>query len=128
MSGKNTGRSEITDALLAAMNDTTADIHVHVSERRWERNIYRRALAWFHFYRLQDTRQKNAVLIYLNTRSHRFAIVADDGLTHFLNKSYWDELGGCFREDLQSTQFERAVALTLRTLGVTLQKYFPRNL
>lgn len=74
----------------------------------------------------------HSVLFYIQLRARKFLIVHDfgDALTgpgrdlvppaHF-----WKVLSAELTTHLRSTQYERAIALTLRTLGMTLEKYVP---
>ncbi|MBC7692176.1 MAG: TPM domain-containing protein [Methylotenera sp.] len=120
--GKN---SPIVKALTIAERKTSGEIRVHLSRRLIEKDPLGRGLALFDEYKMTQTANRNAVLIYVNLRCQRFAIIADEGIHRAVGQMYWEELAVNLKEDLLSTYFENAISLTIFTLGVTLQKYFP---
>jgi uncharacterized membrane protein len=73
------------------------------------------------------TTDRNAVLIYLNRATRRFAILGDEGLHREVGQRYWDELAVNFAEDLQSTHYENAISLLVYSVGATMAKKFPRE-
>ncbi len=119
------GISPIVKALAWSESKCTGEIRVHVSRRWFDPDPYGRARDIFENFGMLRTSRKNAVLFYFNVRLQRFAIVADSGVDSELGDLYWKELAGNLKEDLQSTHFENAVAIAVRTLGVSLQKVYP---
>ena len=117
--------SPIVKAIGWAESKSTAEIRVHISRRWFEPDPYGRARDLFDHFGMFRTPRKNAILFYFNVRLQRFAIVADLGVDAKLGSAYWPELAGNLKEDLQSTHFENAVAIAVRTLGISLQKIYP---
>jgi uncharacterized membrane protein len=85
------------------------------------------ALRRFGEFGMSRTADRNAILVYLNRATRRFAIVADEGIHREVGQSYWDETGVNFAEDLQSTHYENALALLVYALGTTLARKYPRG-
>ena len=73
------------------------------------------------------TTKRNAVLIYLNLRKRKLAIVADEGMHQAVGQRFWEKLGRELRANLHSTYYENAVAITVREVGEALKKHFPRE-
>jgi uncharacterized membrane protein len=117
--------SKLRQALIESLTETTGEIRVHLSSRWGERNPLRRARRLFLRSELQRTAQRNAVLLYFNRRSRKFALIWDQGLEAKTGAGYWRELALLLEEDLRSTHFENALSITVRTLGITLKKHFP---
>ena len=95
-------------------------IQVHVT-RRWplfDRSPRVTAAAWGRKFGLDFSRE-NTVLIYLNQRSRRFSILYTPDWEKKTGPRYWIEYAEALRSDLLSTQWERALALAVRTLMVT---------
>ena len=84
-----------------------------------------RALEIFNAERLTESRHRNGILIFLNLRTKRFAILADEGVHRKQKQKYWDELSLQFQEDLLSTHHENAVVILLFTLLERLRKLYP---
>jgi uncharacterized membrane protein len=121
--GKRT--SSIAQAIQAVESASTAEIRVHITRRWFEPDPYGRALRVFFRMGMWRTRQKNAVLIYLNLRRKKFAIVADEGLLQKTGQKYWDHLGALLKDDLLSTFYENAIVITITTIGFSAKKHFP---
>ena len=83
------------------------------------------ALRLFEEYHLTRTTDRNAVLVYLNRATRKFAILGDEGLHRVVGQKYFDLLAVNFTEDLQSTHFENAITLLAFSVGTTLAKRFP---
>jgi uncharacterized membrane protein len=83
------------------------------------------ALRLFEEYSMTRTTDRNAVLVYLNRATRRFAILGDEGFHRAVGQKYFDILGVNFAEDLQSTHFENAIALLVFSIGTSLSKKFP---
>ena len=120
--------SPIVRAIAEAEKRTTGEIRVHLSRRWLERDPYERAHKLFHQYGMTRTAQRNGVLLYVNLRRRKFAIVGDEGIHREVGQQYWEELARALHEDLLSTHVENAVAISVRTIGATLQRFFPVDL
>lgn len=117
--------SPILRALIFLHQRVDADVRVHVAKRKFERDPMAYALELFEDHRLARTEKRNGILVYLNLKSRKFAVVADEGVHRLLGQRYWDELAANLREDLQSTYFENAIALTLYALATDLKRKYP---
>jgi uncharacterized membrane protein len=117
--------SPIVRAIAEAEVGTTSEIRVHLSKRLFEKDAYARACHLFSQYGMSRTTQRNAVLLYINLRHHKAAIVADEGAHHALGQRFYEawmrELGA----NLRGTHPERAVAMSVLDLGKELGKHFP---
>lgn len=119
--------SPIVQAIADAERGTTGEIRVHVSRSWVEKDAYAHAQRLFEQHGMTRTAQRNAVLFYVNARRHKFAIIGDEGIHKVVGQKYWEGLAQMLHEDLQSTHLENAIALAVRTIGITLQKYFPAD-
>jgi uncharacterized membrane protein len=128
--GKRTAEkfSPIVQAIAEAEKATTGEIRVHLSRRLWDPDPYGRARRLFAEYGMTRTAQRNGVLLYINLRKRRFALVGDEGVHQTVGQKYWEDLAQALHEDLMSTHIENAVAIAVRTIGATLQRFFPADL
>lgn len=117
--------SPIVQAIREAQRETTGEIRVQISRRWLEKDPFARARKLFSQFGMTRTSHRNAVLLYVNTRTRRFALVGDQGIHEAVGQRYWDELAQALGRDLQSTQIERAIAIAVLTLGATLKRFFP---
>lgn len=120
--------SPIVRAIAEVEKRTTGEIRVHLSRRWIERDPFARAQKLFQEYGMTRTAQRNGVLLYINLRRHKFAIVGDEGIHRTVGQKYWEELARALHDDLMSTHLENAVAIAVHTIGATLQRFFPADL
>jgi uncharacterized membrane protein len=121
-------RSPIVHAISECEKRSTGEIRVHVARYWFEKDPFGRASRLFEQFGMRRTRQRNAVLIYVNLRARKFAIAADEGIHAAVGQKYWDALARNLREDLLSTHFESAIAMAVWTVGLSLRKHFPAGL
>ena len=119
--------SPILIALTESERGSTGEIRVHLSRRWLERDAFARAAKLFREFGMVKTAKRNGVLIYVNLRRHKFAIVGDAGITEVVGNRYWEKLGRELAVDLRSTHHENAVAMTVRRVGDALRKHFPAS-
>jgi uncharacterized membrane protein len=117
----------ILKALRFVEKKSTGEVRVHVSRDRFEKDPMNTALRLFEEYSMTRTTNRNAILVYLNRATRKFAILADEGIHRAVGQKYWDLLAANFGEDLQSTHFENAIALLVFSVGTTLAKKYPKS-
>lgn len=118
--------SPIVEAIARAENHTRAEIRVHLSERIFEKDALARARQIFTRLGMSQTRERNAVLLYVNLRRRRFAIYGDQAVHDRLGDPVWRKILATLREDLLGTHPERAVAQCVDLIGVVLGQLFPK--
>jgi uncharacterized membrane protein len=117
----------IVRAIALAETGTTGEIRVHLTKRLIERNPHNRALWLFDRFGMTRTRQRNAVLLYVNLRRRRFAILGDQAIDQAVTQIYWRQLANQLTEDLRSTDPERAIAMAVESIGEKLKWHFPEE-
>jgi uncharacterized membrane protein len=117
--------SPIVAAILEAESRTTGEIHVHLSRRWYEKDPLARANRLFQRFDMAQTPQRNAVLLYVNLRKRRLALVGDKGIQARVSARFWKEQARELSQDLRATQFENAISAAVRRLGHELERRFP---
>lgn len=107
------GKSPVLEAIREIEAKSSVSIRIVVSKNRFENNPHKKSGRIFSVMPCQ-------VLIYLNLRKRTFAILSDERLSRVLSREYLSRLSHHLTEDLQSTYWENAVALAIRTIGVTI--------
>lgn len=115
----------ISDSIDEAERGTSGEIRVHISHRLFERDPMRRARQLFLKQELHLTKNRNGIMIYVNPRRKKFAIVGDQGIHSRVGQNYWDEWSKKLTEDLRSTHYENAICDAVKNIGETLKKFFP---
>lgn len=117
--------SRIVRAIQDAEKGTTGEVRVHLSKRWLERDPLARARKLFKRFGMERTTFRNAVLIYVNLRKRRLAIVGDNGIHEILGPRYWETVATRLARDLRRTHHENAIAAAVREVGIQLARHFP---
>ncbi len=123
--GKKQSVSPILTAIREAERGSTGEIRVHLTQRWFERDAYSRARQLFNLYQMSRTQFRNAILIYVNLRKKKFAIIGDFAIHDAVGQIYWKNLAKELQENLRSTQSEKAISLAVLALGNALREHFP---
>jgi uncharacterized membrane protein len=83
----------ILRALRFVSKKSTGEVRVHISRDRFEKDPMETALRLFEEYSMTRTTDRNAVLVYLNRATRRFAILGDEGFHRAVGQKYFDILG-----------------------------------
>lgn len=119
--------SPIVQAIAQAEATTTGEIRVHLSRRRWERDPLAHAARLFIRFGMTQTEARNGVLIYVNLRRRRFAVVGDVGVHEKVAPGFWRQVADHLAENLHATHPERAVAEAVVEVGRELARWFPAD-
>ncbi len=125
-------QQRLVAAIAAAERRTSGEIRVHV-----ERTVpdappasgdpYARARQVFAELGMHRTAERNGVLVYLATRSRRFAVVGDEELHRRVGDGFWrdvvDLMAAAFREGRFAEGLEQGIAL----IGEKLREHFPHR-
>lgn len=105
---------------------SSGEIRVHL-DRHSGKDPLHKARQVFERLGMARTRQRNGVLIYLDTDHHKFAIVGDEGIHRVVPENYWEgvkeEMQGYFRKG----EFCEGLCRGIRRIGEELQAHFPAD-
>jgi uncharacterized membrane protein len=121
------GKSPIVEAIGLAEVGTSGEIRVHLSRKWWEKDPMARAHKLFDKFGMSRTSQRNAVLLYVNLRKHKFAIYGDSGVHEKVGQVFWDRVLADLTQGLRSTHYEKAIAEAVVQIGAVLKTHFPVN-
>jgi len=116
--------ARIVAAIAAAEQKTSGELRVYISHR-----AHTDALAFaqkrFRQLGMTQTRQRNAVLIYLAPRSRQFAIVGDRGVHEKCGDAFWQDVSAQLGAALRQGDYTAALIQTVQQVGSLLATHFP---
>ena len=117
---------DIVAAIRKAEHKTSGEIRVFISHRNVEDPL---AAAQHAFLRLgmEKTRDRNAVLIFLAPRTHKFAVIGDAGVHAKCGDQFWRELADAMTGHFRKSEFTHGIVLGVRKAGELLARHFPRR-
>ena len=123
-------QKQVVEAIGAAELRTSGEIRVHV-----ERDVpkkspvkgdpYLRARALFAKLGMHGTEARNGVLVYLATRSRRFAVVGDEELHKLVGDGFWTDVVDTMSAEFAEDRFGDGMAAGIALIGEKLREHFP---
>jgi uncharacterized membrane protein len=117
----------IVQAIRGAEAKTSGEIRVYV--QRGKLNVDPLIVAQKKFQRLgmHRTRDRNAVLIFLAPRAHKFAVVGDKAIHEKCGEEFWQQVVSGMRVHFQNEKFSQALIEAINEVGKLLRTHFPRT-
>ncbi len=118
------GKRMIEEAIREAERNTSGEIRVHIDDV-CEGDACRKAVEVFRYLRMDRTKARNGVLIYVACNSKVFAIIGDSGIDKAVPEGFWNDIsehiGDCFREG----RYAEGLVDAVKMAGQKLKAYFP---
>jgi len=117
-------QAQIVTAIEAAEMVTTGEIRVHI-ESHCKGNVLERAAFLFHQLNMENTKERNGVLIYIAFYSRHFAIFGDTGITAHLSVDMWKGITDQIHTSFAKKDFCGGICRAIFSVGNQLAKIFP---
>jgi uncharacterized membrane protein len=117
----------IVNAIREAESKTSGEIRVYI--QRGKLNVDPLIVAEKKFQRLgmHKARERNAVLIFVAPRAHKFAVVGDKAIHEKCGEGFWQHIVSVMRTHFQNEKFNHALTEVIRELCKVLTEHFPRG-
>ncbi len=115
----------ITDAIQHAERSTSGEVRVHVESRCSYMDALDRAVEIFVQMGMQDTEERNAVLVYVAIKDHQLAVFGDEGIHRKVGNDYWNQEVRKMLKDFNRDDYARGIAGCVEDIGEALQHFFP---
>ena len=115
---------EIVEAIRQAERNTSGEIRVHI-EKTTKISHYNRALEVFRMLKMFNTKQQNAVLIYVAVEDHKFVIYGDKGIDAVAPENFWDTTKDIIQEHFIKGNFKKGIVEGVLKTGNELKAHFP---
>lgn len=76
---------------------------------------------------LQETKERNAVLIFIAPESQTFALIGDEGVHRKCGDDFWRELAATMQENFRAGNHTAALLDGIERAGSLLARHFPRQ-
>ena len=117
------------DAIVKAIRDaeskTSGEIRVFIQRGKLEGDPLIAAQKKFHKLGMHKTPERNAVLIFVAPRAHKFAVVGDEAIHNKCGESFWHRLVEPIREHFRNERFSLALVEAIEEVGKALASHFP---
>jgi len=115
----------IVEAIRNAEMQTSGEIRIFIESRNPLVNVLERAAEIFFRLKMQETDERNAVLLYIAMKDHELALFGDEGIHKKVGEQYWknevaEMISKFTKEDLCG-----GIVNCVTHIGQTLKEKFP---
>lgn len=118
-----TEEQEIISAIRTAEKNTSGEIRVHI-EATSKKEHFERALEVFHLLKMDNTKDSNAVLLYVAVNDKKFVIYGDKGINDVVPKDFWDSTKDSIQSQFKQGNFKQGMVDGILKAGEELQSHF----
>lgn len=116
--------SQIIAAIRQAENETSGEIRVHI-EVGAQAPALVVAQRIFQELGMDQTRERNGILILLAVDRREFAIIGDEGINAVVSEDFWETERDLMQRHFRKGDFAGGIALAIQQAGAKLRKFFP---
>jgi uncharacterized membrane protein len=119
--------ARIVSAIREAESKTSGEIRIYVQRGKFEGDPVMVAQKKFQRLGMYKTRERNAVLIFVAPRAHKFAVVGDQAIHEKCGEQFWQHVVDGMRVHFQNEKFSHALTEAISEVGKVLATHFPRT-
>jgi uncharacterized membrane protein len=117
----------IVQAIRGAEARTSGEIRVFIQRGKLNADSLVAAQKKFHQLRMHKTRERNAVLIFVVPRAHKFAVVGDKAIHEKCGEEFWQRIVDGMRAHFKNEKFNQALVEAINEIGKLLAAHFPKT-
>jgi uncharacterized membrane protein len=114
---------EVVEVIRLAEKETSGEIRVHIEKTTSD--AFERAKEVFHLLKMDETKLKNGVLIYLAVEDKSFVICGDKGIDDAVSDDFWNSTKDAMAAQFRNGNFKQGLIDGIKKAGAELQRYFP---
>ena len=115
---------EIVESIGKAEKNTSGEIRVHI-ENETSVAAINRAMEVFRNLNMEDTQERNGVIIYVAVKSKQFAIYGDKGINEKVGADFWNSTKEAMQNHFKSGNFKQGLIDGILKAGEQLKTHFP---
>ena len=117
---------QIAEAIRQAELKTSGRIHVSIRSRHVDEPV---VAAQVEFMRLglNESPDRNGVLIFVAPRSHKFAVIGDEGVHEKCGDEFWRRLADAMSGYFRKAEFTPGILHGVEKAGQLLAEHFPKQ-
>lgn len=117
----------IVQAIREAELKTSGEIRIYIQRGKFDLDPLIAAQEKFYQLGMHKTDERNAVLIFVAPRAHKFAVIGDKAIHEKCDEAFWQRLVERMREHFRNEKFTDALVEAIAEAGQALASHFPRR-
>ena len=119
-----TEEAEVVEAIRLAEQNTSGEIRVHI-EKETSIAPIDRAVEVFSMLKMENTKDRNGVIIYVAVKSKQFAIYGDQGINEKVADDFWNTTKDIMLNHFKNGNNKQALVEGILNAGQQLKQHFP---
>jgi uncharacterized membrane protein len=120
-------KTRIVEAIRNAERMTSGEVRVFVESRCSYVDAIDRAAELFYNLQMDETGDRNAVLLYVAMKDHQLAVFGDEGIHKKVGEVYWNAEVQKMISSFNKENFADGIKEAVTDIGEALTKHFPYN-
>ena len=120
-------KKDIIDAISNAEQRTSGEVRVFVESRCRYVDAIDRAAEIFFQLKMEQTADRNAVLVYVATKDRQLAVFGDEGIHKKVGNEYWNAEVKKMIFNFNKENYAEGICRCLINIGEALHHHFPYN-
>jgi len=116
--------AQVVEAIRKAEKRTSGEIRVHLENFESD-EVSIRAKEVFHLLKMDNTKARNGVIIYVAINKKQFYIYGDQGIHTRVGDSFWQSTKNIILKAFKQKEFANGLSLGVQQIGNVLEQYFP---
>lgn len=117
-------KKEIIKAIVEAEKMTSGEIRVHI-QSKCTGDVFEHGKKVFQKLKMDETKDRNGILIILAKDSKKFAILGDKGIHEKVGDSFWNETRDKMLSHFKKDELKEGIVAGVLSVGEKLKQYFP---
>jgi uncharacterized membrane protein len=118
-------QERMVEAIRQAEKNTSGEVRVFVESKCQYVNAVDRAQEIFFSLKMEATKDRNAVLLYMAMDDRQLALFADEGIYQRLGKEYWNQQVKKIIAAFTKDDYTGGICTVVRDIGDALAEQFP---
>lgn len=120
-------KERIVKAIRLAEQQTSGEIKVYVEAKNPFVDPLQRAKELFSKQKMENTRHRNAVLLYVALKDKEMALFGDEGIHKAVGDAYWNDTVKKMIHEFGKGDITDAIVRCIEEIGQALKEKFPYN-
>ncbi|HMR85222.1 MAG TPA: TPM domain-containing protein [Niabella sp.] len=118
-------KKQVVEAIRNAEKRTSGEIRIYMESHCKYVDPVDRASEIFFGLKMEQTKERNAVLLYIAYKDHQLAVFGDEGIYNKTGKAYWYELVSHVLQEFNREHFAAGICKCVYEIGEGLHTFFP---
>jgi uncharacterized membrane protein len=117
----------VVRAIREAEARSSGEIRVYIHRGKLDGDALMAARQRFGRLEMEKTRDRNAVLLFISPRAHKFAVVGDKAVHEKCGDTLWQHVVSKMADHFKGERFTDAIVGAIQDLGEVLSEHFPHH-